>query len=176
MTTHNLKCQFRSTFNVYLPNPNGPLSFKLPSSAIQQANNHMSPVIERQASGVLAIGVLAIVKTDIHFNFTIYVKCLLVACPWLVVWRLEVLFVQRGYCGYSLKHFTFHRDSTNYYFGMLEMVTWSTSRICLTSGAFSESDELTEESAMDCHLCYYILVLIWLSVRPVLSRLGARQS
>ena len=34
-----------------LPDPNGPLSSKLASSAIQQANNHVSPVIERQASG-----------------------------------------------------------------------------------------------------------------------------
>ena len=34
-----------------LPDPNGPLSSKLASPAIQQANNHVSPVIERQASG-----------------------------------------------------------------------------------------------------------------------------
>ena len=34
-----------------LTDPNGPLSLKLLSSAIQQANNHVSPVIEKQASG-----------------------------------------------------------------------------------------------------------------------------
>ena len=34
-----------------LPDPNGLLSSKLASSAIQQANNHVIPVIERQASG-----------------------------------------------------------------------------------------------------------------------------
>ena len=34
-----------------LPDPNGSLSSKLPPSAIQQANNYVSPVIEKQASG-----------------------------------------------------------------------------------------------------------------------------
>ena len=34
-----------------LPDPNGSLSLKLPSSAIQQAYNHASPGIERQATG-----------------------------------------------------------------------------------------------------------------------------
>ena len=34
-----------------LPDPNGPLSPKLASSGIQQANNHVTPVIERQPSG-----------------------------------------------------------------------------------------------------------------------------
>ena len=34
-----------------LPDPNGSLSSKLPPSAIQQTNNYVSPVIEKQATG-----------------------------------------------------------------------------------------------------------------------------
>ena len=34
-----------------LPDPNGSLSSKLPPSAIQQANNYVSPVIDKQAAG-----------------------------------------------------------------------------------------------------------------------------
>ena len=34
-----------------LPDPNNSLSSKLPPPAMQQVNNHVSPVIEREASG-----------------------------------------------------------------------------------------------------------------------------